>query len=587
MIVCGLNDVGLRTVEQLHLAGAQVVVLDDDPDDRLARVVRGWGIPHLPRGAHLSEPLFEAGISGAAAVVCAERTDLRTLETVLLIRDLRPDVRVVADLDNPAVAHAVEEVLGSVGVLDVAALFAPSVVEACTGHRARDILLGETEFIAAEVIAPRDGTLREIYGHLAPIGVVTETTEELIACPGRDQRVEAKDRVMLLGTADELDKAGLRQRGADDGESSTLRWRTSAAVKRGVRSVLLTLADRGLRIGLALGLALLIVSTLVLHFAFKQPEAHGHLSFLNAIYFTVETVATVGFGDFSFSHQPESVEVFGILLIIAGTTVVTTLFALLTNALVSRRIAQSLGRDQIPGMRNHTVIVGLGAVGMQVLEGLLAKGRDVIVVERFDGNPLIGEARSLNVPVVIGDATLARTLDSVKLSTAAAVAILTSDDLTNIETGLAVRDQLGERWTEVPVVLRVFDRQLGSRLEKSFGFRHVWSTSAIAAPWFVGAALGLDVLFSFYVGNQPFLLARLRVSAGGGLENLAMLELPGQIRVIAIRRAQSSTALEHPPRRDTRLARDDDAYLVGPYAELLEVLRHDREGRSPPAGQPA
>ena len=587
MIVCGLNDVGLRTVEQLHLAGAQVVVLDDDPDDRLARVVRGWGIPHLPRGAHLSEPLFEAGISGAAAVVCAERTDLRTLETVLLIRDLRPDVRVVADLDNPAVAHAVEEVLGSVGVLDVAALFAPSVVEACTGHRARDILLGETEFIAAEVIAPRDGTLREIYGHLAPIGVVTETTEELIACPGRDQRVEAKDRVMLLGTADELDKAGLRQRGADDGESSTLRWRTSAAVKRGVRSVLLTLADRGLRIGLALGLALLIVSTLVLHFAFKQPEAHGHLSFLNAIYFTVETVATVGFGDFSFSHQPESVEVFGILLIIAGTTVVTTLFALLTNALVSRRIAQSLGRDQIPGMRNHTVIVGLGAVGMQVLEGLLAKGRDVIVVERFDGNPLIGEARSLNVPVVIGDATLARTLDSVKLSTAAAVAILTSDDLTNIETGLAVRDQLGERWTEVPVVLRVFDRQLGSRLEKSFGFRHVWSTSAIAAPWFVGAALGLDVLFCFYVGNQPFLLARLRVSAGGGLENLAMLELPGQIRVIAIRRAQSSTALEHPPRRDTRLARDDDAYLVGPYAELLEVLRHDREGRSPPAGQPA
>ena len=586
MIVCGLNPVGLRTVEQLHLAGARVVVLDDEQDERLVRVVRGWGIPHLPRSAHLSDPLYEAGIAGAAAVVCAERTDLRTLETVLLIRDLRPDVRVVADLDNPAVAHAVEEVLTSVGVLDVAALFAPSVVEACTGQRARDILLGETEFIAAEVIAPRDGTLREIYGHLAPIGVVTENTEELIACPGRDQTVEAKDRVTLLGTVDELDEAGLRQRGAGDGEVSTLRSRTSAAVKRSVRSVL-SVADRPLRIGLALGLGLLVLSTVVLHFAYKQPASHGQLSFLNAIYFTVETIATVGFGDFSFSHQPVSVEVFGILLIIAGTTIVTTLFALLTNALVSRRIAQSLGRDQIPGMHNHTVIVGLGAVGMQVLEGLLAKGREVIVVERFEGNPLIGEARSLNVPVVIGDATLARTLDSVKLSSAAAVAILTSDDLTNIETGLAVRDQLGERWTEVPVVLRVFDRQLGSRLEQSFGFRHVWSTSAIAAPWFVGAALGLEVLFSFYVGNHPFLLARLRVSAGGGLENLSMLELPGQIRVVAIRRAESSTALEHPPRRDTRLARDDDAYLVGPYAELLEVLRHDRERGAPAAGAPA
>ncbi len=74
-----------------------------------------------------------------------------------MIRDLRPEVRVVADLDNPAVAHAVEEVLGSVGVLDVAALFAPAVVEACIGRRARDILLGDTLFVAAEVIAPRDG----------------------------------------------------------------------------------------------------------------------------------------------------------------------------------------------------------------------------------------------------------------------------------------------------------------------------------------------------------------------------------------------------------------------------------------------
>jgi hypothetical protein len=106
----------------------------------------------------------------------------------------------------------------------------------------------------------------------------------------------------------------------------------------------------------------------------------------------------------------------------------------------------------------------------------------------------------------------------------------------------------------------------------------VWSTAAIAAPWFVGAALGLEVLFTFYVGNHPFLLARLRVSAGGGLEGLAMRELPGTVRVVAIRRAAGAGALEHPPRRDTRLAPDDDAYLVGPHAELLEVLRHDREG---------
>jgi len=581
VIVCGLNAVGLRTVEQLHLAGATVVVLDDAPDERKASVVATWGIPYVPRGTHLSDPLFDAGIRGAAAVVCAETTDLRTLETILLIRDLRPDIRIVADLDNPAVAHAVEQVLGSVGVLDVAALFAPAVIEVCMGRHSREIMLADTTFLATEQLAPRAASLRELYGSLAPVGVVTEADDQLIACPGRDQLVSQHDRVTLLGTPAELEQAGLGHRGELGGRRAA----ASAARARGIVRLarrILSEVDKPLRVALTLGAVLLAISTLVLHFAYHW-VGHGgaHLPILDAIYFTVETVATVGFGDFSFSGQPGTIEAFGILLIVAGTTLVTTLFALLTNALVSRRIAQSLGHGQIPGMRGHVVLVGLGSVGMNVLEGLLARGQEVVVVERMESNRYLSQARALGVPLVLGDATLGQTLESVNLASAASVAILTSDDLTNIETGLAVRDLLGERWAEVPVVLRVFDRQLGHRLAQSFGFRHVWSTSAIAAPWFVGAVLGLEVLSTFYVGNHPFLLARLRVSGGGGLDGLAMRDLPGQIRVAAIRRAGGSDVLEHPPRRDTRFAPADDAYLVGPYMELLEVLRHDREASAP------
>jgi Trk K+ transport system NAD-binding subunit len=497
----------------------------------------------------------------------------------LQIRDLRPDVRVVADLDNPSVAQALEGVLRSVGVLDVAALFAPAVIEACLGRRARELVLGDTVFVAAEVLAARDATLRELYGALAPIGVVTEAEDKLIACPGRDRAVSTGDRVTLMGTPAELEAAGLSPRQADVSLVAEALARSRALAKR-TSGAIFSVIDRPVRIALVLGLVLTIVSSVVLHLGYSRAsegELHAHLPLLDSIYFTVETVATVGFGDFNFSHQSSGMEVFGILLILGGTTLVSTLFALLTNALVSRRIAQSLGGGRIPGMRGHVVLVGLGAVGMKVLEGLLAAGQEVVVIERMADNRYLSEARALQAPLVIGDATMTRTLESVNLSSAAAVAILTSDDLTNIETGLAVRDRLGERWTDVPVVLRVFDRQLGHRLQQSFGFRHVWSTSAIAAPWFVGAALGLEVLFTFYVGNNPFLLARLRVSAGGGLDGLSMLELPGTVRVVAIRRAASAGALEHPPRRDARLAPDDDAYLVGPYAELLEVLRHDRQ----------
>jgi Trk K+ transport system NAD-binding subunit len=177
---------------------------------------------------------------------------------------------------------------------------------------------------------------------------------------------------------------------------------------------------------------------------------------------------------------------------------------------------------------------------------------------------------------MIADATLPEVLGSARLAAASAVAVVTSDDLANLETGLAVRDQLGPRWSATPVVLRIFDPQLAHSVKETFGFRNVRSTAALAAPWFVGAALGLDVLSTFYAGDEPLLVARLTVTPGGGLEGLQMHELAARTRVLALRRAADRSVLEHPPRRTTRFQQADEAYLIGPYDELLTVLRRDR-----------
>jgi len=131
------------------------------------------------------------------------------------------------------------------------------------------------------------------------------------------------------------------------------------------------------------------------------------------------------------------------------------------------------------------VVVGLGSVGIRVVEGLVAEGRSVVVIERDGRNRYLDRARALRVPVV----------------------------------------------------LRVFDRDLARMMERNFGFRHVRSTSALAAPWFVGAALGLDVLGTFFVDQQPFLVGRLAIASGGGLQGLAMQDLSARTRVVALRRA--------------------------------------------------
>jgi Trk K+ transport system NAD-binding subunit len=435
VIVCGLQPVGLRTIGQLRQAGARVVVLDDEHvSERAARSVREWGVPIVARGASLSDSLFAAGVAGAEAVICIESSDLRTLETILLVRDLRADVRLVAQLDNPAVANATQEISGAAAVIDVAALFAPAVVEACSRRWAHDITLGAVTFSTVEATATRTGTLRELYGTLVPLGVTGEADHNPVLCPGRDLPVRPGDQVTLLGTTDELHLAGLRAGAEERDDAVGLGRRAVRAVRRAIGE-LRNEAERSLRVAVVAGVALLVLSTLLLHFGYHLAGGGQHLSVVSAAYFTVETVATVGFGDFSFSGQAEWLEIYGILLILAGTTLVTTILALLTNALVTRRIAQSLGQARIPGMRDHVVMVGLGSVGMQVLDGLLARGHEVVVVEREESNRYLNQVRQRGVPLVLGDSTLAQTLDSVNLHGAASVAIVTSDDLTNIETG--------------------------------------------------------------------------------------------------------------------------------------------------------
>ena len=114
VIVCGLHEIALRTVEQLHLAGIGVVVIDDEPDPKLVTAIEAWEIPYIARSNILDDPFAEAGLNGAAAVICAESSDLNTLATALQVRSLRPEVRVVVHLDNPAVGNAVEGITGDI-----------------------------------------------------------------------------------------------------------------------------------------------------------------------------------------------------------------------------------------------------------------------------------------------------------------------------------------------------------------------------------------------------------------------------------------------------------------------------------------
>lgn len=263
---------------------------------------------------------------------------------------------------------------------------------------------------------------------------------------------------------------------------------------------------------------LLTISTIVLRFGYQRPG----MSVLDAIYFSTETVATVGYGDFNFSLQPTWLRVWSIVLMFAGLTTTALIMAFLAELLVSRRISTTIGRRRARFMSGHVVVIGLGTFGIRVATELRARGHEVVIVEVSEADRHLSAARALDIPIVFGDATLSETLQAAGVSRASAVAVLTSSDMVNVEVGITARGVLGERWSDmpgtrgVPVVMRVFNRSLAESVTERFGFRNVQSTVELAAPWFIGAALGLEVLGtlsvrsqSFMVGGSPFTRGRV------------------------------------------------------------------------------
>jgi Trk K+ transport system NAD-binding subunit len=553
IIVIGDDALATTIAEELKNAGASIVKL---------------------RPAEVGS----ADFARASAIVCAGANDARNLEIALLAREANPNVRVVARLANNVLREAVGIGNGPGAILDVADLAASSVVEACRSQSTHPFEAAGIEFVVSGAEAPYSATLREIYADLAPVAVIhgknSPSPGEVVPCPGRDLPIYAGDWTSMIGTKDEL-----AARGITVPRPTTTRTRHSwlgrlsdaaRAMRDDVNPMLFP--------SLAIGMFLVLGSTIVVHLAYRP-----RLSWLDALYFTSETITTVGYGEFGFAQQAAWLRLFAIAQMFSGITITAVLVAFLADLLLSRRFVHTAGLRRARHLRNHVVVVGLGSFGIRVVSDLTAAGYDVAVIERDENNRFLSAADELDVPVIFGDATLRQTLKAARVDRARAVAVLTQDDMVNIEIGIVLLEMLGSRvtagvsQTSIPLVLRVYDRVLGAAVARRFGFENVRSTVDLAAPWFIGAAMGLQVLGTFSVAQRYFMVGGMHVAAGSELDGLLMHKMSTQTRVIAITRPDAPVQLH--PRRDARLKAGDTVYLIGPYRELLATLR---KGQPPP-----
>jgi len=165
-----------------------------------------------------------------------------------------------------------------------------------------------------------------------------------------------------------------------------------------------------------------------------------------ALYFTVITVSSVGFGDIT----PVSSEarLFLVSMIIIGIVVFGTALGATIVPAINRHIEQlTVGRHSKMTRNNHYIIVGYNALASNTYKELIARGEEVTLIMRT-----VPEGAHLtDADVVIGDGSDLDTLRAAGGENAKAILALLNDDSENAFVVLAAKELKGNPKTVAAV----------------------------------------------------------------------------------------------------------------------------------------
>jgi voltage-gated potassium channel len=180
-------------------------------------------------------------------------------------------------------------------------------------------------------------------------------------------------------------------------------------------------------------------------------------AFLDALYMTIITISTVGYGEVRQLHAEG--HVFVIVLIIAGIMVVGYTLTSLGRAVVEGSLQRQVGRRrmmrEIAGMQRHIIVCGYGRVGRTVCEELLTERVPFVVIERDPDQAEVLAAKQIKV--VVGDATEDEILQEAGIYQARGLVAVAARDVDNLYITLSAREMCAQENPGLLIVARASD----------------------------------------------------------------------------------------------------------------------------------
>ncbi|MEM4525740.1 MAG: 3H domain-containing protein [Methanothermobacter sp.] len=171
------------------------------------------------------------------------------------------------------------------------------------------------------------------------------------------------------------------------------------------------------------------------------------LNFYDAIYFTIVTLATVGYGDI----VPHTIgqKLFSVTLALGGVGLIAYVFSV-GVAVVAMTLEETISGAKIrrimKAMENHFILCGFGRVGSATFKELKKRNHKVIIIEK-DRTLVEKELwEDPNILAIPGDATDEELLKDAGIKRARSIIITTGDDVDNLFITLTSRELNPDVW---------------------------------------------------------------------------------------------------------------------------------------------
>lgn len=300
---------------------------------------------------------------------------------------------------------------------------------------------------------------------------------------------------------------------------------------------------------------------------------------LEALYMTVITVTTVGFGEIV--PLDAAGRVLTMVLIVAGVS--SASYAAITAAefvveghlrnIIERRRMQR----EIEELEGHVIVCGFGRVGRHVATQLARDGVPFVVVDTDPDR--VAAVRQLGYLHIAGDATEEQILEQAGIARAGAVVACVNTDADNVLVTLTAKGL----YPEVTVIARTKADENEAKLRRA-GADRVIAPSTIGgrriAQVLTRPALA-DFLETASATGVDYTFEEVPVTAGSELDGASLRDAAVRDRfgctVLAVRHGEAGDLDTHPS-ADDRLQAGDVLVVMGSEADVTTMRGHFQGG---------